>query len=63
MTVQVTMTVVETSQDEDPAPKVTNYLVEFPNIDLFLDMLSYVPEASADCVVLKLTGEEIFSKA
>jgi hypothetical protein len=62
MTVQVTMTVVETSQDEDPAPKVTNYLVEFPSIDLFLDMLSSV-EVDYLGAVMKLNGEEMFSKA
>jgi hypothetical protein len=62
MTVQVTMTVVETSQDEDPAPKVTNYLVEFPSIDLFLDMLSSV-EVDYLGTVMKLNGEEMFSKA
>jgi hypothetical protein len=62
MTVQVTMTVVETSQDENPAPKVTNYLVEFPSIDLFLDMLSSV-EVDYLGTVMKLNGEEMFSKA
>jgi hypothetical protein len=56
------MTVVETSQDEDPAPKVTNYLVEFPSIDLFLDMLSSV-EVDYLGAVMKLNGEEMFSKA
>jgi hypothetical protein len=63
MTVQVTMTVTEQSEDENPAPKVTNYLVEFPSVDVFLDMLSDMgaPHGS-NITVLKLNGEELFPK-
>jgi hypothetical protein len=62
--IQVTMTVVEQSKDERSEPKVSVYLVEFPNIDYFLDELSDWQASDTDNppVVLKMTPETVGEK-